>query len=354
MTDKKTQALKLALEALTPLTINAELRGDNFPKGNEIHKMADMGWKAITAIREALASEANEQPAQRCPLCNYQHGHAIGCENNPVDIALAKMAEQPAQQQEPVTVLPDGSAFAVMSYPLPKNHWLYAERQYNDGEDEPVELGKPVLTHEMRDAVVSAVRYAVRGATNCGKEVDFDPDALVQNAVYALCGPFTSPQPAQQQEPIAKVCHDLDGHIGWNPKLTQLPDEGTPLYAPPLTQQEPVAWYESMAELAAVYGEMCAINETPSKDQTQEQKDRLRVLRAECVAIHYRRIAMNTSPPASKLWVQATTWRGLTDEERNHARQSVTYSQLAMTAGEWTEAVQIETERRLREKNARE
>ena len=45
------------------------------------------------------------------------------------------------------------------------------------------------------------------------------------------------------------------------------------------------------------------------------------------------------------------TWVGLTDEERNHARQSVTYSQLAMTASEWTEAVQIETERRLREKN---
>jgi len=35
---------------------------------------------------------------------------------------------------------------------------------------------------------------------------------------------------AQQQQPVAKVCHDLDGHIGWNPKLTQLPDEGTSLY----------------------------------------------------------------------------------------------------------------------------
>ena len=35
------------------------------------------------------------------------------------------------------------------------------------------------------------------------------------------------------QEPVAKVCHDLDGHIGWNPKLTQLPDEGTLLYTSP-------------------------------------------------------------------------------------------------------------------------
>ena len=36
-----------------------------------------------------------------------------------------------------------------------------------------------------------------------------------------------------EQEPVAKVCHDLDGHIGWNPKLTQLPDEGTLLYTTP-------------------------------------------------------------------------------------------------------------------------
>lgn len=107
---------------------------------------------------------------------------------------------QPAGAQgEPVTVLPDGSAFAVMSFPLSKDHWLYAERQYLAGEYEPVELGKPILTHAFRDSVISAVRYAIRGATNCGKDVDFDPDALVQNAVYALCGPYSKPKPKQDQ-----------------------------------------------------------------------------------------------------------------------------------------------------------
>ena len=105
--------------------------------------------------------------------------------------ALRQALAQP--EQEPVTLLPDGSAFGVMSFPLPDSHWLYAEREYRDGEHEPIELGKPILTHELRDAVVSAVRYAIRGATNCGKEMDFDPDALVQNAVYALCGPYTRP-----------------------------------------------------------------------------------------------------------------------------------------------------------------
>ena len=41
------------------------------------------------------------------------------------------------------------------------------------------------------------------------------------------------------QEPVAKVCHDLDGHIGWNPNLKQLPDEGTPLYTTP-SQRKPL------------------------------------------------------------------------------------------------------------------
>ena len=88
------------------------------------------------------------------------------------------------------TILPDGSAFALASYPLPKDHWLYAPREYEPGAEEPKELPHPILTHAQSAEVVAAVRYAIRGATMCGKEEDFDPDALVQNAVYALCGPF--------------------------------------------------------------------------------------------------------------------------------------------------------------------
>ena len=109
------------------------------------------------------------------------------------------------------TILPDGSAFAVASYPLPKSHWLYADREYDEGAEEPKELPAPILTHAQRDTVVAAIRYAIRGATMCGKEDDFDPDALVQNAVYALCGPFVSqvfvvtPQAPQKAKKLS--CH---------------------------------------------------------------------------------------------------------------------------------------------------
>lgn len=104
------------------------------------------------------------------------------------------------------TLLPDGSAFAVMSFPLPADHWLYAPRQYADGAVEPRELPRPILNHDdHREAVTAAVRYAIRGATNCGAEPDFDPDALVQNAVYALCGPFSKwPDEGRRQDAEAE------------------------------------------------------------------------------------------------------------------------------------------------------
>ena len=91
------------------------------------------------------------------------------------------------------TVLPDGSAFGIMSLPLPQYHWLYATRKYASDESvDPIDLPAPILTHALRENVIAAIRYAIRASTNCGQENDFDPDAMVQNAVYALCGPYTT------------------------------------------------------------------------------------------------------------------------------------------------------------------
>lgn len=88
--------------------------------------------------------------------------------------------------------LPDGSGFFTASLPLPKEHWLYEPRTegWDTVRDTFVDTPYPILTHQLAGKVVEAVRYAIRGATNNGKAQDFDPDALVQNAVYALCGPF--------------------------------------------------------------------------------------------------------------------------------------------------------------------
>lgn len=98
-----------------------------------------------------------------------------------------------------VTVLPDGSAFSVMSLPLPADHWLYAPRPegWDSERDCPPDMPHAILTHEQERAVKVAIRYAVRAATMNGKEADFDPDAMVQNAVIALCGYYDAPKVIQ-------------------------------------------------------------------------------------------------------------------------------------------------------------
>ena len=93
-----------------------------------------------------------------------------------------------------VNVLPDGSAFTTASFPLPKDHWLYAPRceNWDEVRDTRADTPMPILTHELAEHVTIAIRYAIRAATANGTEMDFDPDALVQYARFALCGPFSS------------------------------------------------------------------------------------------------------------------------------------------------------------------
>ena len=150
------------------------------------------------------------------------------------------------------TVLPDGSAFFTVSLPLPADHWLYAPREGWDSErDEFAECPRPVLTNAQREAVRAAARYAVRGATMCGKEMDFDPDALVLNMMYALCGPANpkllpvdAPAPAAQPAmpgPVAWIEHEWSGtgqrHLTFERRAPTVRDEvvnpmWTPLYTP--------------------------------------------------------------------------------------------------------------------------
>jgi len=59
-----TIALQTVLEALKPLSVSAELRGDNLPEGNEVHKMADAGFKAIAAVKQAPAPPVQEPVAR--------------------------------------------------------------------------------------------------------------------------------------------------------------------------------------------------------------------------------------------------------------------------------------------------
>ena len=88
--------------------------------------------------------------------------------------------------------LPDDSGFAVMSIPLPKNHWL---TQSGDSEPPmPIRIGtddslRNGMTRIMwKSAIKAAGEYAIRVSTDNGKIIDFDPDAMVQNFIIGMIG----------------------------------------------------------------------------------------------------------------------------------------------------------------------
>lgn len=88
------------------------------------------------------------------------------------------------------TPLPDGSGFAVASFPLPPDHWL--RRRHDNVPPMPFRLGTDDPRHaDYVRKVSEAARYAIRAATMNGQHDDYDPDAMVQNFVVGMLGYHT-------------------------------------------------------------------------------------------------------------------------------------------------------------------
>ena len=98
--------------------------------------------------------------------------------------------------------LPDGSGFATASFPLPKDHWIYGAGDYEPppmvfrcGAKEEIIVKPPhvdglwvLKRDEMADKIRTAAKYAIRASTMKGREMDFDPDAMVKNLIVGLLG----------------------------------------------------------------------------------------------------------------------------------------------------------------------
>lgn len=107
---------------------------------------------------------------------------------------VRQIADAVGGKIEEAVALPDGSGFATISMPLPKDHWLYAKAA--DGFSLPPPMpfrmsANDPMRWEWSDKVREAAKYAIRGATMGGKEMDFDPDALVQNLIVGMFGYHT-------------------------------------------------------------------------------------------------------------------------------------------------------------------
>lgn len=97
--------------------------------------------------------------------------------------------------------LPDGSGAAVMSMPLPKDHWIYERHASGNIPPMPLRVGAeenitiegfpPLTRRDLENMLRSAGQYAIRCATMNGRETDFDPDALIQQLIVGMLGYHT-------------------------------------------------------------------------------------------------------------------------------------------------------------------
>ena len=158
-------------EAPSPVTLS---------KGDDVVMLT----AKLAELRELIAEAHDEFKF------TLENGYRAGKEGAPrVHRLVAKLAAQ-KQLAKPR----HGSAFSTMSFPLPADHWLYApacERRDNK-RDVLADLPHPILDRGYSPFVGDAARWAIRAATMRGQDMDFDPDALVQNFVHALCGPGAS------------------------------------------------------------------------------------------------------------------------------------------------------------------
>lgn len=133
--------------------------------------------------------DVGQQGEFPCSVCDLPTQHDREYEG-----AIPPATDEEKRQQVPgnfdsITRIGD-HRFAVLSLPLPSDHWLTAE-----GEDippMPFRLGTDDSLREWyQGQIVAACRYAVRATTNNGTIADFDPDAMCQNMVVGMLGYHT-------------------------------------------------------------------------------------------------------------------------------------------------------------------
>ena len=108
---------------------------------------------------------------------------------------LKQLANGAGGKIEEIGILPDDSGFAIMSMPLPKDHWIYQTDEYGGTGEPPMPMRMGTENPErnkMVDMLREAGKHAVKSSTSCGKEMDFDPDALLQNLIVGMLGYLTT------------------------------------------------------------------------------------------------------------------------------------------------------------------
>ncbi len=136
---------------------------------------------------------------------------------------IKELIENAGGKVEEVGLLPDGSGFAIGSFPLPKDHWLTANPEAFNVPPMPFRMGKgEPERRRYEQALRAAGRYAVRCATYNGKEMDFDPDALIQNLITGFLGYHTATGLSSDEWANPSPAPTYQGQLSANDLATRL------------------------------------------------------------------------------------------------------------------------------------
>ena len=116
--------------------------------------------------------------------------------DNQTPAIISDLADMVGGTIHEVGLHPDGeSGFATMSWPLPATHWLYerTEDGFTPDADPRMLIGADHASARfLFDHIRPAIQYALRCATRSGRDDDFDPDCVLQQARIGMFGYFTS------------------------------------------------------------------------------------------------------------------------------------------------------------------
>ena len=95
-----------------------------------------------------------------------------------------KNIEKKKPKIESIANFPEGHIAMVVSFPLPKNHWIFQEHKEPPAPLDMVSIEERML---LESKFKDVIKYAVR-ATIGSKDMDFDPDAMIQNFMVGMFG----------------------------------------------------------------------------------------------------------------------------------------------------------------------
>ena len=140
-----------------------------------------------------VSSTVATHPCKACAATGIVRRDGAVSDGQKVPEMLVKLAAEMDGKLDFVSPpMPDGSGFATMSIPLPKDHWLTADPDGFNVPPMPLRMGTTNPGRKiLAGQIEAAARYAVRASMMNGKDTDFDPDALVQNMIVGLLGYWT-------------------------------------------------------------------------------------------------------------------------------------------------------------------